>query len=102
MTIIVLFNLKEGTAAEKYENWAQTVDVPTVKRLDSISDFKVFKTSGVLGSDVQAPYQYVEILEVNDIDQLGSDTSSETMKKVAAQFQEFADNPIFMVAGQIA
>lgn len=102
MTLIVLFNLKDADAAEKYEQWAQTVDVPTVKRLSSIDDFKVFKTSGILGTDQQAPYQYVEVIEVNDADQLGKDVSTETMQNVAAQFQAFADNPCFMVASQIA
>jgi hypothetical protein len=102
MTLIVLFNLKDGSAAELYEQWAQTVDVPTVKRLQSIDDFKVFKTSGVLGSESSAPYQYVEIIEVNDTDQLGKDISSDEMQKVAAQFQAFADNPCFMIASQFA
>lgn len=102
MTLIVLFNLKDADAASKYENWAQTVDVPTVKRLTSVDDFKVFKTAGVLGTDQKAPFQYVEIIEVNNPDQLGKDVSSETMQNVARQFQEFADNPCFMIANQIA
>lgn len=102
MTIIVIFNLKDASATAAYEAWAQTVDVPTVKRLKSVDDFKVFKTSGVLGSDQAPPYQYVEILEVNDPTQLGEDVSTETMKKVAAEFQAFADNPCFMVASQFA
>jgi hypothetical protein len=102
MTLIVLFNLKDANAASKYEHWAQTVDVPNVKRLPSVDDFKVFKTSGVLGTDQNAPYQYVEIIEVNNPDQLGKDVSSGTMQRVAAQFQEFAHNPCFMIANQMA
>lgn len=102
MTLIVLFNLKDSASSEKYEEWAQTVDVPTVKRLSSVDDFVVFKTSGVLGSDQAAPYQYVEIIQVNDPEQLGKDVSTEMMQTVAAQFQEFADNPCFMVANTIA
>ena len=49
-----------------------------------------------------APFQYVEILEVNDMEQLGKDISTDMMKSIAAQFQDFADNPTFMMAGQIA
>jgi hypothetical protein len=102
MTLIVLFNLKDASAEAAYEAWAQSVDVPTVKRLASIDDFKVFKTSGVLGSEQPAPYQYVEIIHVNDADQLNKDVSSETMQKVAAEFQAFADNPCFMISTQFA
>ena len=32
-TIVVLFNLKPETVLEDYENWAQTVDIPNVRRL---------------------------------------------------------------------
>jgi hypothetical protein len=102
MTLIVLFNLKDSQAAPAYEQWASTVDIPTVKRLQSIDDFRLFKTSGVLGSENPAPYQYVEILEVNDPEQLGQEIATETMQQVAAAFQNFADQPIFMIAGQIA
>ncbi len=102
MTLIVLFNLKNDAAAQDYEHWANTVDVPTVKRLDSVDDFKVYKMAGLLGSEVPAPFQYVEIIEVNDPEMLGQEIASETMQRVAAEFQTFADNPVFMVAGQIA
>jgi len=102
MTLIVLFNLKEGASVQDYEHWANTVDVPTVKRLDSVDDFKVFKMAGILGTDEPAPYHYVEIIEVNDPDMLGQEIASETMQRVAAEFQTFADQPIFMIAGQIA
>jgi hypothetical protein len=102
MTLIVLFNLKDATAMAAYEQWAASTDVPTVKRLSSVDDFRLYKTSGVLGVDGSAPYQYVEVIEVNDMDQLGKDISTETMQKVSAQFQAFADQPLFMMAGQIA
>jgi hypothetical protein len=102
MTLIVLFNLKEGASAQDYEHWANSVDVPTVKHLNSVDEFKVFKMAGLLGSDLPSPYQYVEIIEVNDPDLLGQEIAAETMQRVAAEFQTFADQPIFMIASQIA
>lgn len=101
MVLIVLFNLKDSNAADMYEKWANTVDIPTVTKLSSVDSFEIFKTSGLLGLEAQAPYQYVEVIKVNNAEQLGRDISTETMQKVAAQFQEFADNPIFMVAQSI-
>jgi hypothetical protein len=102
MILIVLFNLKDANSMAAYEKWASSTDIPTVKRLSSVDDFRLFKTSGVLGTESPAPYQYVEIIEVNSMEQLGADISSDTMQKVAAQFQTFADNPIFMMSHQIA
>ena len=102
-TLIVLFNLKDNASIEAYEKWASTTDVPTVKGLKSVDEFKVYRCLSILGNDAdKPPYQYVEVIAVNDIDGLFRDISTETMQKVAAEFQEFADNPIFISGQQFA
>ncbi|QKX18509.1 REDY-like protein HapK [Microbulbifer sp. YPW1] len=100
-TIVVLFNLKPGVSPSDYEEWAKTTDLPTVRKLNSIDDFSVLRTTGLLGVEAPAPYQYVELLVVKDMQQLGADVSSETMQKVASEFQQFADNPQFMLTEAI-
>ena len=101
--LIVLFNLKrKKTALKKYEKWAAKTDVPTVKALKSVDDFKVYRLNSILGSDKTPPYQYCEIIEINDINGLFAEISSETMQKVSAEFQEFAKNPLFIVSEQFA
>lgn len=101
-TLIVLFNLKKDASPADYEQWAQTTDVPTVKGLKSVDDFKVFRMGNILGTEMASPYQYCEIIEVNDMNGLFTDISTEVMQRVAAEFQVFADNPIFIVAEQFA
>lgn len=101
--LVVLFNLKGETEKAAYEKWAQTTDVPTVKGLVSIDDFKVYKLNAIMGDDnTPPPYQYCEVIDINDMDKLGGELSTETMQRVAAEFQEFADNPTFIVSEQIA
>jgi hypothetical protein len=97
MLIVVLFNLKPGASREDYENWARSTDIPNVNALSSVSSFSVLRTTGLLGSDAAAPYEYVELLDVGDMAQLGSDISTETMQRIAAEFQDFADGPAFML-----
>lgn len=99
--IVVLFNLKSGVDANAYEAWATATDLPIVNGLSSINKFEVFKTTGLLGSDSPAPYQYVELLVINDFDKFGEQVSSDTMKKVASEFQEFADSPLFITLENI-
>ncbi len=94
--IIVLFNLKAEVSVEAYEAWALATDIPTVNGLKSVDAFDVFRTSGLLGGG-EAPYQYVEIIDVPDLAALGEDVATEVMQKVSAEFQELADNPLFMV-----
>lgn len=101
-TLIVLFNLKSNADKAAYERWAQTTDVPTVKGLRSVDDFRVYRMGNLLGTDSPAPYQYCEVIEVNDMNGLFADIGTETMQRVAAEFQAFADSPLFIVAEQFA
>ncbi len=101
MLIVVLFNLKADAAPDAYENWAKSTDIPLVNALGSVSSFSVLRTTGLLGSEDPAPYQYVELLDVADMDKLGEDVATDTMQRVAAEFQGFADNPQFMLTESI-
>ena len=96
-TLVVLFNLKPEASASEYEHWAKTTDLPIVRELTSVDSFDAFKTQGVLGSDNPAPYEYVEVIHVNDMATFGTEVATDTMRKVAGEFQQFADGPVFMV-----
>ncbi len=95
--IVCLFNLKPGVDPAAYETWAKSTDLPTVRGLKSIEGFQAFRSTALLGSDARPPYAYVEIIDVNDMGTFGSEVATETMQKVAGQFQGFADNPTFIL-----
>ncbi len=102
-TLIVLFNLRRGVKPAAYERWAQKTDVPIAGGLKSVKDFKVFRAEGIFGSKKKPPYRYFEILHVTGLDALVGDIGKEPrMQKVAADFQKFADNPIFIVTEKFA
>lgn len=100
--LVVLFDLKDEASKAAYEKWAQTTDVPTVKGLKSIDDFKVFSLNSVMGSEASPPFQYCEVILINNMEELGPELETDTMKRVAGEFQAFAHNPIFIIAEQIA
>lgn len=89
--IIACFNLKPGTDAKVYEDWAKQSDLPTVNALPSIANFEVFRSTGQLGSEAPPPYQYIEIIDVKDMAAFGSDVAATKMQKIAAEFQAMAD-----------
>ena len=99
--LVVLFNLSSDADRAAYENWARTTDLPTVRDLPSVDSFEVQVVSGLFGSDAPAPYEYVEIIDINSLEQFGADVSTETMGQVAGEFQAFADNPIFMLTSNL-
>jgi REDY-like protein HapK len=101
-SVIVLFNLKDGVDRGDYERWALQRDSPTVNGLPSVRGFRVQRATGVLGSDAAPPYQYVEILDFDDLGALTDDISTEPMQVIAAEFARYADNPVFITTEQSA
>lgn len=97
MRIIVLFNLKPGVDPSTYEQWARTTDIPGVRALRSVSDFQVYRAAGLLGTTAAPPYAYMEVIDVPDMAAFGADVASAAVQKVAAEFQQFADNPQFVL-----
>ena len=95
--IVVLFNLKPQVDASEYEEWARSTDIPIVNALSSVSSFTVHRSSGLLGSDAAPPYQYVEVIDVSDMETFGGEVGTDTMRQVAAEFQRFADQPQFLL-----
>ena len=95
--IVVLFNLKPGIDVGEYEQWARSTDLPIVNGLPSVDRFTVHKAAGLLGTEDPSPYAYVEILDVNDMETFGADVATDTMRKVAGEFQSFADAPLFIL-----
>ncbi|TRW16958.1 REDY-like protein HapK [Glacieibacterium frigidum] len=102
MRVIVLFNLKPGKTAADYEDWARTRDIPGVRSMPSVDDFTVLRTTGLLGSDTPAPYGYVEIIEIADMQGFWTDIATEAAQAVAAEFREWAaDEPVFMTTEEL-
>lgn len=100
-TLIVLFRLQPNTDPEVYEDWARRTDLPVVRDLPSVGAFRVYRVGGLFGTDAQAPYDYVEVIDVSDMTQFGEDVATDTMARIAAEFRQFADNPVFMLSQEL-
>ncbi|MCB8881396.1 hypothetical protein ACELLULO517_14195 [Acidisoma cellulosilytica] len=100
MRIFVLFNLKPGVSKAEYLAWAKQTDLPIVRGLDSVASFEVFEVTSLLGSDQSPPYDYIEVVEVKDMDAFGKDVAQEIMQRVAAEFQAIA-TPQFLLSRSI-
>jgi len=101
MRLLVLFNLKPGVSAADYEHWAQTRDMPAVRSLPSVDDFRAYRVTGLLGSDTPAPYAYAEVIDVADMDGFFSDIAIPTMQGVSAEFQNWAEAPLFLMTAEV-
>lgn len=97
MRIVCLFNLKPGVDPADYEAWARGTDIPGVNALSSVEGFTVHRATGLFGSDAKSPYDYVEVIDIVAMDPFVAEVSTEAFQKVAAKFQDYADNPQFIL-----
>ena len=100
-TVIVLFNLKPGVSAEEYEAWARASDLPVVNALPSVEKFEVLKASGLLIGEGSSPYDYIELMRIPDMAAFGADLADPAVQAGAAQFQQYADNPLFILTSAL-
>ena len=99
-TVVVLFNLKPGINVADYEKFAREMDLPEVNKLPSVESFEVLKATGLMSGGA-SPYQYIELLKLNNLEQLGRDVQSAIMQKVVSTFQSMADNPLFITTSTL-
>tara|TARA_B100000780_G_scaffold278859_1_gene254074 strand:- start:1338 stop:1652 length:315 start_codon:yes stop_codon:yes gene_type:complete len=95
--LIVLFNLRDGVDPLAYEVWARATDLPIVRALKSVTSFSLYKSMALIGSDDKPPYDYIEMIAIDNMEDFGEDVGSSKMQSVAEQFQTFADAPIFIM-----
>jgi len=97
MRIICLFNLKPGVDPADYEAWARGSDIPAVNALGSVKGFTVHRATGLFGSEAPSPYAYVEVIDIHGMDGFVADVTTPEFQAMAAPFQQFADNPQFIL-----
>ena len=85
-----MFNLRHDADSTAYEAWAKATDLPVVRQLPSVKRFDVYRSQGLFGSGDVAPYQYVEVIDIADLQGFGTDVATATMAKVASEFRSFA------------
>lgn len=84
-TMIVLVDLKDGVAPEDYEAWIARSYRPVVLDLPSVDDWRGYRVGG------DAPYRYVVMVEVNDVEGLRRDAEGEEMQRLLGELGEYAE-----------
>lgn len=100
-TMIVLLTLKDGVDPDEYERWARETDGPTVTGFPSVDDWRLYRAERLIGSDAQPGFAYVEVVEVNDVDQLGRDVAGPQAQEMTRQLARFAHPPTFVLTDRV-
>jgi hypothetical protein len=80
--VFFLNELHPDSEDREYERWVRETDYPIARALPSIRSYEVFRLEGPL-ADGEVPYDYVEVVEVSDLDSYRHDltTLSEDFKE---------------------
>jgi hypothetical protein len=60
--------LKAGAQAAAYERWVQETDYRLAQDIECVLHYRVHRVAGPVEGEGEAPYDYIEVLEVADID----------------------------------
>jgi hypothetical protein len=66
--VFFLNNLKPGVEPADYEEWIRTRDYPIARKQEAISTYVVTRVTGPLSDGEVSPYQYLEVIEITDIE----------------------------------
>ena len=76
--VFFLTTLKEGKSPEEYERFIREVDYPLTARLLPVSHYEVARVEGRVVGDGAALYQYIDVIDVEDIDRYREALASPT------------------------
>jgi hypothetical protein len=89
--MIVLVNLQEDVTPEEYERWLAERYVPAIFELPSVDGWRGYKVGGLAGAGGEPPFQYIVVVEINDMDQLGKDREGEQVQTLLGELGRYAE-----------
>ncbi len=93
MPVVFWFSrLRPGVNAADYERWVREVDYRAAKDIPSIRSYRVHHINGPCLGDT-TPYDYVEVVEITDIDDYRRDIQQHpAAQKIAAEIGHYVES----------
>jgi hypothetical protein len=66
--VFFLNRLREGVDPDEYEDWIRRVDYPVARAQGAITSYTVTRVEGTLSGEGESPYDYLEVIEITDLD----------------------------------
>jgi hypothetical protein len=98
--VFFLNRLREGADRAAYEAWIREVDYPVARRQDAILSYEVTRLAGTLDGTSPAPYDYLEVLEVTDLDAYRALGQKPEFEQLLAEWSEFVAEAV-VVHGEV-
>jgi hypothetical protein len=66
--VFVFNRLHEGADPDEYVAWIRRVDYPVARAQGAITSYTVTRIDGTLSGEGESPYDYVEVIEITDLE----------------------------------
>lgn len=86
-TVFFLTKLKRRAKPAEYEKWVREYDYPVSRGLKIVMHYDVYRITG--GLKRESPYDYIEVIQVNDIEKYKDGLNNREMKKLLQQWKKF-------------
>lgn len=84
----VITTLKPGVKREDYERWLREYDYVVARTLPSIVSYRTHRIEGPINGAETAGWNYIERIEIRDVDQYQRDLASPAGQELIRQLYE--------------
>src|SRR5258708_6467849 len=97
-----LNSLREGVDPRDYERFVREVDYPFARALPTIQSYVVTRIDGLLQGEGEPPCQYLEVVEITDVDayRASLDPAKPEIGEFFEQWSSFVGDSV-MVYGEV-
>lgn len=92
--VFFLNRLQEGVSTADYEEWVRRVDYPVARRQPAIESYVVTRLDGHVVEEGEAPYQYLEVIEVTSIEEYRAGLSAPELEGLLREWSEYVGESI--------
>ena len=102
MPVVYFLNrLRPGVRGDDYERWVREVDYPTARSLRTIRSYVVARTPATLEGQ-PSPYDYVERVEITDVDDYRAELADPSMADFSGQWSGYVGESVAVVGEEIS
>lgn len=99
--IFLMYRLNSGYTPEDHEAWIQETDYPVMRGQRSVKSFATYRTEANFFDRTRPAYDYIEVLDVDDLDAFRADLATPDLQRLLTSFQAFAQDPKIIVAEEL-
>jgi REDY-like protein HapK len=90
----VITTLKPGVKREDYERWLREYDYVVARKLPSIVSYRTHRIEGPINGAETAGWNYIERIEIRDVDQYQRDMASPAGQELIRQlYDNYLERP---------